>query len=213
MKYLKNLLMILLFAQCLLLFCTCDEKVTKEQEIQMESNLIDFIKCPFNEEFKNNTNLEKYVLKKFGKPDSVWKRRGPIYDNSGIVADIFKLKYEKSCTFWIYRGINKKFEVFAEIFIYNYADLKYGINEETTIRDIENLFGKPKKVNKVPKEKGRPYSYTGYNYFYPNDDKYLYNLYFRFKEGGLDCISVEVDIDQYLGLRSHEPVHSKKNNS
>jgi len=137
MKYLKNLLIILL---CLLLFCSCDEKITKEQKIQMKSNLIDFVKCPFNEEFKKNTNLEKYVLKKFGKPDSASKSRGAINDFSKIIAEHIHITY-KDYIFWLNRGVNKRFEVFTKIFIKNFTGLKYGINKDTTIKDIEKLFG------------------------------------------------------------------------
>ena len=187
MKYFKNLLMIILFAQCLLLFCTCDEKVSKEQEIQMELNLIDFIKCPFNEEFKNNTNLEKYVLKKFGKPDSVYKWRGGTSDFSEVIAEHIHLTYKKNYIFWINRGVNKKFEVFTKIYIKDFTGLKYGINKDTAIKDIERLFGLHYSGNR--QEDDIRYSYT-----YSDDSQYVYHFGIGFWKGELYYISIDINI-------------------
>ena len=186
MNYVKNLLKILLLAQCLLLFCTCDEKITKEQKIQMKSNLIDFIKCPFNEEFKNNTNLEKYVLKKFGKPDSASKSRGAINDFSEVIADHIHLTY-KGYIFWINRGVNKRFEVFTQIYIKNFTGLKYGISKETTVKDIERLFGLYYSGDR--KEDNIRYDYT-----YKNGP-YLYHFGIGFRNGELSYISIDVNIN------------------
>lgn len=197
MKYVKNLVTILLLAQCLLLFCVCDKKeiVTTEQNIL---NLANFVKCPFNEEFDDKINLEKYVLKKFGKPNRVSKVRGTTGEHSGVVVDKIGIEYE-NYSFSIYRGIEKRFEVFKEISMLNYTDLKYGINEETTMRDIENLFGKPElrgrdeEVQSIQQKGSAAYSYTGfYNYYYEDNDKspYRYRLDIGFTKGKLGSISV-----------------------
>ena len=52
MNYVKNLIKILLFVQCLLLSCVCDKKeaITSITTEQNKLNLVDFGKCPFNEE-------------------------------------------------------------------------------------------------------------------------------------------------------------------
>ena len=152
MNYVKNLIKILLFAQCFLLFCACNKKevITTEQH---KLNLADFVKCPFNEEFGENTNLEKYVLKKFGTPDSTRKWRSQIADHDERVADKIELMYE-NCEILIYRWVSKKrFEIFKGIFMLDYTDLKHGINKETTTKDIERIFGKPERAEKFQIEK------------------------------------------------------------
>ena len=187
MKYVKYLVKILLLAQCLLLFCTCDEKVTEEQKIQMKSNLIDFIKCPFNEEFDDKTDLEKYVLKKFGKPDRVSRSRGAINDFSEVIADHIYLIYGEIYEFWINRGINKRFEVFKIIFMSNFIDLKYGINKDTTIKDIEKLFGLHYSGNQQEDDIRYDYTYK--------DGPYLYHLGIGFWKGKLNYISIHININ------------------
>ena len=199
MKYVKNLVKILLLAQCLLLFCTCNKKEeTTEIETteQNELNLADFVKCPFNEEFKSNTNIEKYVLKKFGKPDEVIKVRGPLDDTTGadIIIDHIELRYSEKYSFVIYRGISRKFEIFSRIYMYKFIDLKYGISEKTSIRNIENLYGNPESVKKRPRTKDRPYSFTDYRYSYSSDDSHEYFLYFGFLEGRLHSIEIITNI-------------------
>jgi len=189
MNHVKNLIKILLFTQCLLLCCVCNKKeeiiVTTEQNIL---NLADFIKCPFNEEFKKNTNLEKYVLKKFGKPDRVIKDRGPLGhgDAENIITDIIILQYfvenpSDKYEFAIKKGVSKRFEFFKYISIFNLTDLKYGINKKTTMRDIENLFGKPildgrdEEVENLRRKGSDAYSYTGsYRYGHSNDGHLYY---------------------------------------
>ena len=197
MNYIKNFIKILLLAQCLLLSCEY-KVVTTEQNIL---NLADFVKCPFNEEFDDKTNLEKYVLKKFGKPDSVRKRRAPFGDID--IINKIDLRYEKNYSFSIYRGVKKRFEFFRNIKIFNYSDLKYGINEKTTIRDIESLFGKPEMAIKGSRTSILPNGYadsrdddTLYAYRYNNGDNlYYYFIDFGFKEGKLNSIY----IDAYFG--------------
>ena len=197
MNHVKNLVKILLFAQCLL-FCACDKKeiVTTEQNIL---NLTDFVKCPFNEEYDDKTNLEKYILKKFGKPDKFGKGRTSLgdADAADIVIDEIWLRYyetssvDEKYSFVIYRGISKKFEVFARIYIYNYTDLKYRINENTTNRDIENLFGKPNEFEqkKIDGDDYKKYSY--YTSSYNKNSPYYYQLHLRFKGMKLDYINIE----------------------
>ena len=148
MNHTKNIVKILLLVQCLLLFCACDKKeeiVTTEQNIL---NLADFVKCPFKDEFDDKTSLEKYVLKKFGKPKSIEKLRTWLYDHSEVIVDRIHIEY-KGYSFEICRGVSKRFEVFERIYnIPDDIDLKYGIKkQETTIKDIEKLFGKPEKVD------------------------------------------------------------------
>ena len=205
MNYVKNLIKVLLLAQCLL-FCVCDKKEIKTTE-QNILNLADFVKCPFNEEFKNNTNLEKYVLKKFGKPDVFGKGRTSLGDaaNAYIIIDEIWLEYlkkdpdDKYSSFIVYRGVSKRFEVFSKIYIQNFIDLKYGINEETTMRDIENLFGRPilkgrpEEVQKR-RQKGSRYGYTGSYYYLYNEDPYVYHLDFEFEKGKLDSIHIKVHV-------------------
>ena len=199
MNYIKNLMKILLFAQCLL-FYACDKKETEIIEIKITEqnilNLADFVKCPFNEEFKKNTNLEKYVIKKFGKPDEFGKGRDTL--GNAVVADIIIdeiwLKYSEKMpgdiySFRIYRGVSKRFEVFAGIYINKFTDLKYGFNEETTIKDIDNLFGKPKEHG--IKRKGN--DIKQYYYCYSNDGPYVYHLYIRFTDEKLDSIDINTN--------------------
>ena len=181
MKYVKNLVKILFLAQCLLLFCTCDKKevVTTEQNIL---NLADFVKCPFNEEFDSNTNLEKYVLKKFGKPKYIRKWRAPLYDYSKVVADQIYIQYV-GYSFDIYRGVFKKFEVFKNIYIRrDYTDFKYRINNETTIQDVERLFGKPESVD----------DRDSYFYIYSPEGPYQYHLRIAFIDGKIYSISIDI---------------------
>ena len=214
MNYVKNLIKILVIAQCLF-FCACNKKETaKVEAIEVEAtvvetteqnilNLADFVKCPFNEEFNNKTNLEKYVLKKFGKPDKLGKGRTSLgdADTANIIIDEIWLRYyekypdDGKYSFVIHRGISKRFEVFARIHIWNFTDLKYGINEKTTIRDIENLFGEPESVKRGPREDGRPYSFIDYEYWYSNDDNlYFYRFDLGFRDGKLYSIYIETRI-------------------
>ena len=211
MNHVKNLVKILLLAQCLLLSCVCDKKeaITSITTEQNKLNLVAFGKCPFNEEFKKNTNLEKYVLKKFGKPDRVIKDRGPLGhgDAENIITDIIILQYfvenpSDKYEFEIYKGVSKKFEFFKYISIHNLIDLKYGINETTTMRDIENLFGKPildgrdEEVENLKRKGSDAYSYTGsYKYSHRNDGHLYYYLFqFGFNKGKLKYIYIETRI-------------------
>ena len=181
MNYIKHLIKILLLAQCFLLFCEYDKKVvTTEQNI---SNLADFVKCPFNEEFDKNTDLEKYVLKKFGKPDIIEKWRDWLGDHSERFGDKIRLVYDGKYLFYIHRWVfkSKKFEIFKGISIYNYADLKHGINKETTKKDIENLFGPLKGID------------TGY-YCYNPDGPYIYHFNIGFEKGKVYSISIRINI-------------------
>lgn len=202
MNHVKNLINILLLVQ-FFLFCACNEKkatVYYEEETaikiteQNKLNLVDFVKCPFDEEFDDKTNLEQYVLKKFGKPDKFGKGRAPLGDASGadIITDKIWLRYDRKYSFIICKGVSKKFEVFDEIYIYNFIDLKYGINEETAIRDIESLFGKPKRIQQ---KRNDTYSYTIYYYDFDNkDNPYIYFLYFGFRDEKLHSIEIEARI-------------------
>ena len=189
MNYIKNLIKVLLFAQCLFLFCVCDKKeiVTTEQNIL---NLADFVKCPFKEEFDDKTDLEKYVLKKFGKPYTTNKLRRALYDHCEVVVDKIKIEYEESL-FRIHRGVSKRFEVFERIYgIPDDADLKYGIKrKETTIKDIERLFGKPEVVTIIK-------DFTSYKYTYnTNQYKYKYDLDIRFINGKYIFLSIDTRIE------------------
>ena len=197
MNHVKNLVKILLLAQCLLLCCVCGNKETAilEPTEQQRLNLANFVKCPFKEEFKNNTNLEKYVLKKFGKPDNFGKVKSGFGDagNEDIFGYEIWLNYtEKNpgARFTIFRGISvngvsKKFEIFKYLSIYNLTDLidfKYGINIKTTTRDIENLFGKSGNLEKK---------------YYDSDNEdspYYYFLTFGFEEGKLNSLYIETRI-------------------
>ena len=193
-NYIKRLVKVLLLAQCFLLFCVHDKKevVTTEQN---KLNLADFVKRPFNEEFDDNTDLEKYVLKKFGKPDSIRKWRDILYDHSEVVADKIQLSYKKY-SFVIYRGVfkKKKFEVFQRISVPDYIDLKHGINKETTIKDIERLFGKPEKIENIQRTEGYLGCDIYYCYYVYINKQYIhrYDLEIGFKNGKLDYLSVFV---------------------
>ena len=206
MKYVKNLIMIILFAQCLLLFYACDKKEATTVETIAEPteqnimNLADFVKCPFNEGFNGKTNLEKYVLKKFGKPDKVVKGRDALgdADSADIVVDRIWLEYTEEdpgdkYSFTICRGVSKRFEVLERIYICKYTDLKYGINEETTIRDIENLFGRPRKVQNIQREENDTASDIHYRYAY-SDGPYVYHLSFGFRKEKLNSIGININI-------------------
>jgi hypothetical protein len=200
MNYLKNLVKLLLFAECFLLCCVCEknEPAIVEPTEQQRSNLASFVKFPFNEEFKNKINLEKYVLKKLGKPDEFGKVRKGFGDgpNEDIFGDEIWLEYTEKdfgdrYSFTIFRvvsfmGISKSsFEFFKYLSIYdltNLSDLKYGINEKTTTRDIENLFGKSGNLEKK-------------TYYYESSDNKdipaRYILKFWFKKGKLDSLYIE----------------------
>jgi len=192
MNYLKTLVKILLIGQCFLL-CVCDTKKEKAAVVtpeQQELNLTDFVKCPFNEEFNDKTNLEKYVLKKFGKPDKLKKWRGPLDKTAGanIITDEIEIGYSAKYAFGIQRGVSKKFEVFETIAIKNptNVDLKYGINEETTMRDIKNLFGEPLEA----KEGSYYYRYSSYN----SGGAYVYHLHIYFENGKLYYLEIKINI-------------------
>jgi hypothetical protein len=151
MNHIKNIVKILLLAQCLFLFCVCDKKEVEKEIVTTEQNILnlaDFVKSPFKDEFNNKTNLEKYVLKKFGKPKYTRKWRAALSDHSEVSVERTSIVYKKS-SFEICRGLSKRFEVFESIYnIPDNIDLKYGIKKkETTIKDIEGLFGKPEKVD------------------------------------------------------------------
>ena len=191
MSYVKNIAKILLLAQCLLLFCVCDKKeeviVTTEQN---RLNLADFVKCPFNEEFNDKTNLEKYVLKKFGKPDSVERGEIAIDEVNGVEGDRIRLTYDGKYSFEIYKWTfkKKKFEIFRLIYIKDCTDLKYGINNETTIKDIERLFGNPGSIEK------REGDVAAYYYSY-GTNQYLYNLAIGLGEGKLYSLRIHININ------------------
>ncbi|MCL1864648.1 MAG: hypothetical protein FWF73_02425 [Spirochaetes bacterium] len=196
MKYTKNIVKILLLAQCFLLFCTCDKEVVTTE--QHELNLIAFVTCPFNEKFDSNTNLEKYVLKKFGKPYSVSKWRDKLGlhrepPKAPIEVDQIVLRYEKKYEFEITRGINKKIEFFKMIFLLDFTDLKYGINKDTTIKDIEKLFGNLGGVTEIEDVYEINYYYT-----YSDDSPYGYTLKIVFRKGKLDYIDIRMKFDPYL---------------
>ena len=194
MKYVKNIIKLLLLAQCFLLFCTCDKEVITTE--QNELNLINFVTWPFNDmKFESSTNLEKYVLKKFGKPDSVSKGRRKIGEHTlpvPIVVDRIELAYENKYEFDITRGINRKIEFFDLIFILDFTDLKYGINNETTIKDIERIFGKPGYVTEV-----KDVYEIDYYYSYSDDSPYGYRLEIVFKKKKLRSIYVRALFDPY----------------
>ena len=184
MKYVKNLVKILVIVQCLL-FCTCNKKEeTTEIETteQNELNLADFVKCPFKDEFDDKTNLEKYVLKKFGKPKYMRKWRAVIYDNSEVIADQIQIAY-KDYSFEIHRGVYKRFEVFKYILILeDFQHIKYGINKETITKDIKRLFGRPERI------KDR----DSYFYSYSPDGQYSYHLNITFIDDKIYSISIEI---------------------
>jgi len=205
MSFVRRLVKILPLMQCLLLLLPasmCKEKVEKEiiltpeQEKQNGLNLADFVKCPFSEEFDSNTNLEKYVTKKFGKPDSTRKVREMLYDYSKVVADKTYLTYEERYEILIYRGVFRKFEVFKTVFILDFTDIKHGMNKETTIKDIERLFG-PREVQSGRGKENNSYSDTIYSYTYSDDGPYTYNLDIGIRKKKLRYISIDVKINDY----------------
>ena len=116
------------------------------------------------------------------------KWRAVIYDNSEVVADQIQIAYE-DYSFEIYRGVSKRFEVFNSIYnIPDGIDLKYGIKKkETTIKDIERLFGKPEEVY-INQDQ------TSYTYIY-SINQYDYKLYIRFKKGEVAGINIDVRIN------------------
>jgi hypothetical protein len=193
MNYVKNLVKIILLAQCLFLFCACDKKeiVTTEQN---RLNLADFVKCPFNEVFDNKTNLEKYVLKKFGKPEKVWKWRDVVNDSSDVLVDVIDIEYE-NYLFVIKKGVKKNFEVFTQIFILNFLDLKYGINKETTMRDIENLFGQPYEAKIIKRKEKDEEDGAAYYYIYGENNRYVYHFSIGFIKGKLNSMGIDVNIN------------------
>ena len=205
MNYVKNLVKILLFAQCFL-FSTCEKKEsTIEEQIEaaitemkatevepteeQKLNLADFVKFPFKEKFDNKTNLEKYVLKKFGKPDSLRRKRDTLGEHSEVIADYSYLEY-KNYDFEIIRGVNKRFKCFNKIFLLDFIDLKYGINKDTTIKEIEGLFGKSKDFTDVED------SYI-INYDYEDNSTYFYRIRITFGNKKLDSITIRVNIADY----------------
>ena len=195
MKYTKNLIKILLLTQCFLFFCTCEDNAKTETIIRNEYDIVDFITCPFNEKFDDKTNLEKYVLKKFGKPEIVWKERKRLGDHKElpIVVDWIVLIYNNDkykSKFEITRGINKRLDFFNSILILDFTDLKYGINNGTTIKDIEKLFGTP-YVKDI--EDGYELEYRhGYV-----DDIYIYELKFVFRKKKLNAVHIQTDFNPY----------------
>jgi len=192
MNYVKNVVKILLLIQCLLL-CTCDKEVVTTEQHRL--NLADFVTCPFNEKFDNKTNLEKYVLKKFGEPDSVRKGRKNLGEHRkewAIVTDWIEVAYQRKYTFRIYRGVNKRLEFFDMIFFLEFTDLKYEINNETTIKDIKRLFGKPRDVTDIEDVYD-----INYYYSYSHDSPYLYHLEIIFRKGKLSSMYVYTIFDPY----------------
>ena len=193
MKYVKNLVKILVIVQCFLLsllFCVCDNKEIATIE-QKRLNLADFVKCPFNEGFDENTDLEKYVLKKFGKPepDNLRRKRGKVGEHSEVIADYSWLMYE-NYEFEIMRGVNRKFKCFEKMLILDFKDLKHGINKDTTIKDIERLFGKSEDFTDVED------SYI-INYDYEDDSTYFYRIRIAFRDKKLKSIRIAVNIADY----------------
>jgi len=205
MNYVKNLIKILVIVQCFL-FYACDKKeVTTVKTIaepteQNILNLADFVKCPFKDEFNDNTNLEKYVSKKFGKPDKVVKVRDVLGAGStDIVVDRIWLEYTEEdpgdrYSFTICRGVSKKFEVFEKISIYVYTDLKYGINKETTMKDIGILFGLPKSIQNIQREENDTASDTIYYYLYSTAGPYVYHFTIGFRKAKLNNINIKNNI-------------------
>ncbi|MCL1864649.1 MAG: hypothetical protein FWF73_02430 [Spirochaetes bacterium] len=148
------------------------------------------MKCPFNEMFDSNTNLENYVLKKFGKPDIDWKERKKLGKDKelSIVVDWIVLVYNNDkykSKFDITRGINKKLNFFDSILLLDFTDLKYEINNETTIKDIESLFGKSRDVSEI-----KDVYEISYDYY---DDIYLYHLKFVFRKKKLSAIHIRTE--------------------
>jgi hypothetical protein len=193
MNYVKNLAKILLFVQCFL-FCACGNKGSISLEIPTEEQklrLADFKKCPFNEEFTNKTDLEKYVLKKFGKPDTFYKWSGKFGEHSEVTAYFIQLHYKNKYEFEINKVINRKFQFFDTIFLLDFPDLKYGINKDTTIKDIESLFGKSREFTDVED------SYIIYYSYEDNDGPYYYSLKIAFSNKKLSSISVETRLNTY----------------
>ena len=189
----KNIIKILLLSQCLLLFCTCEKEVVTTEQNRL--NLAAFVTCPFNEKFDDKTDLEKYVLKKFGKPNNVWKYREKLGihrepPDAPIVVDRVTLEYKNKYQFDITKGINKRLQFFDSIFLGDFTDLKYGINNETTIKNMKRLFGKPKDVSEIE-------DVYEINYYYSHKDniQYLYHLEIVFRKEKLDTVHVRVKFD------------------
>ena len=191
----KNIIKILLLSQCLLLFCTCEKEVVTTEQHRL--NLVTFVTCPFNEKFDNNTNLEKYVLKKFGKPDNVWKERRELgihreLADVPIAVERINLEYKNKYQFKITKGINKRLEFFDSIFLGDFTDLKYGINNETTIKDIKILFGNPKDITDI-----KDVYDINYYYSFSDESPYFYHLEIVFRKEKLDTVHVRVKFDPY----------------
>ena len=189
MNHTKILIKILLLVQCFLFFCTCDKEIVTTEQHRL--SLVDFVMFPFNEEFADKTDLEKYVLKKFGKPDNVVKGGmfGEHREERKLIVDRIELEYKNRYQFRIYRGVNKRLEIFARIFMLDFVDLKYGINKETTIKDIKKLFGQPEYFTDVDN------SYIA-NYSCDNSP-YYGRLRITFGDGKLNSMTITINVSEY----------------
>ena len=130
------------------------------------------------------------MLKKFGKTDRIGKRRGPTAEHSAIIADKTDIMYKKA-RFVIYRGVNKKFNGFTEISMSNFMNLKYGINNETTTKDIAGLFGQPRKIEDIKREKNDEGIDIIY-YYYIEDGPCGYFLELGFIRTKLDYMVIRI---------------------
>ena len=100
--------------------------------------------------------------------------------------------------FLIYKGIynKKKFEIFKEIFILYYTDLKHGINEKAAMKDIEKLFGKPKTKDFFL---NNPISTIVTYRYYPDkkDTLYFYRLYIKFEKEKVTSIEIDINTGSF----------------
>ena len=178
----------------MLLLGACDERKVPVTTKQNKLNLVEFVKCPFNEEFDENTDLEKYVLKNFGNPDSI-KKRKKLMDINEIAINETRLIYNKNYSFEIYKWISKKkgFEIFKKISMSNFPDLKYGINKNTTTKDVEALFGKPESMSIIQRKESDKDDNTIYYYIHGPDNLYIYDLNIRFEKEKLRGISIRIN--------------------
>lgn len=188
-----------------------EEDILKENKL----NLADFVKCPFNEKIEENADFAKYFLRKFGKPDEFKKGSAFPGDLSTIIeAEQTLLGYNGKYRFKIWKcvrylesGSTRKFKTIKEIRIYSVsdADLKYGLNSETTIKDIDRLFGKPKDIENYTREKDSPYADTRYYYEYDTNpsstsidisekELFWYSFDLRFRNGTLSELEIETRI-------------------
>jgi hypothetical protein len=147
-------------------------------------NFCEFVINPFRSEFKRTGNLKKNIIDKFGKPLSVEKFYGYLRENSNIRIDETRIHYN-NYDFTICK--TKYFKIIRNMFITDFSDVKYNINEEATMDDIEALFG----------ERTESRTDIYYKSIQCGRNKWRYLMDFHFKKNKLDGIYIEKRYDEY----------------